>query len=197
MRARSFCRLGLIVLCCQIIVGCGTLREIANLRNVHFGLDALTGLEIAGVDLAGVRTYEDLTAVDLLKIGASVARNELPLSFTLDVLAENPAENGVQARLVRFDWTLLLDDRETISGVFEDEIVIPSGDSRHFPVHIHLDLIEFFDRNSRDIVNLALSLVGQGGQPQNVHLRATPTISTALGPIRYPEPITVISTTVG
>ncbi len=194
---RSIPKLVLLILCCQTLTGCGTLREIANLRNVHFALDALTGLEIAGVDLSGIRTYEDLAAVDVLKIGAAVARNELPLSFTLDVLAENPEANGVQARLVRFDWMLLLDNRETISGVFEDEIVIPSGDSRHFPIQVKLDLIEFFDRNARDIVNLALSLAGQEGEPQNIQLRATPTISTALGPIRYPEPITVVSATVG
>jgi hypothetical protein len=46
-------------------------------------------------------------------------------------------------------------------------------------------------------VNLALSLSGRGGAPTEVTLRATPTIETALGPIRYPRPITIVTATTG
>ncbi|NNE36122.1 MAG: hypothetical protein HKN13_12845, partial [Rhodothermales bacterium] len=152
---------------------------------------------IAGVETSGIRGYEDLGALDIVRIGAAVARKELPVSFVLDVVAKNPAENGVQARMVGMDWTLLLEDRETISGVFEDEVVIPAGETRHLPIRIELDLIRFFEGNARDLVDLALSLAGEGGSAKNVKLRAVPTIQTLVGPVRYPEPITIISTTVG
>lgn len=177
--------------------GCASIREIANLRNVRFGIDALSGLEVAGIDVMGVRTYEDLSAIDVIRIGSAVSQRELPVRFVLDIGAYNPEDNGVQARLVRMDWTLLLEDQETISGVFEEELVIPSGESRHFPISVQLDLIDFFDRNARDLVELALSLAGEGGEAKNIKLRATPVINTVLGPIRYPEPITIVSGTIG
>ncbi len=177
--------------------GCATLQEIANLRNVQFNIDALSGLEVAGIDVMRVKSYEDLSAVDVVRVGAAVSRNELPVKFVLDILAANPEENGVQARMVRMDWTLFLEDVETVSGVFDDEVVIPPGDTRSFPIAIRLDLIQFFDRNAPDLVELALSLAGENGEAKNVKLRATPTISTAVGQIRYPEPITIITSTVG
>ncbi len=176
---------------------CSTLQEVANLRKVDFGIDALTDLRIAGVQAGGLSSYDDLGALDIVRIGAAVSRRELPVSFVLDVLAENPAENGVQARMVAMDWTLLLEDRETVSGVFEEEVVIPSGEARHLPIRIELDLIRFFEGNARDLVDVALSLAGEGGEAKNVKLRAVPTIQTMLGPLRYPEPITIVSTSIG
>ncbi len=186
-----------IVFVMVFLSGCSTLREITNLRNVDFGIDALTDLRVAGVDAQDLGSYDDLSALDIVRIGAAVSRRELPLSFVLDVVADNPAENGVQARMVKMDWTLLLEDRETISGSFEDEVVIPSGETRHLPIRIELDLIKFFEGNARDLVDIALSLAGEGGEAKNVKLRAVPTIQTVLGPLRYPEAITIVSTTIG
>lgn len=192
-------RRSVILACLSIILlpGCATLQEVANLRKVEFGIDALTGLRIAGVEARGLASYEDLGALDVVRIGAAVGRGELPVSFTLDVLADNPAENGVNARMVAMDWTLLLEDRETISGIFEDEVVIAPGETRLIPIRIELDLVQFFDGNARDLVDIALSLVGEEGEAKNVSLRAVPTIQTPLGPLRYPEPITIVSTSTG
>jgi hypothetical protein len=57
--------------------------------------------------------------------------------------------------------------------------------------------VDFFEGSAQDLVNLALSLTGQGGEPTEVSLRATPTVDTALGPIRYPRPITIVSREIG
>ena len=65
------------------------------------------------------------------------------------------------------------------------------------PITISLDLVDFFEANARDLVELALSLSGRGGAPKEVALRATPVVDTPLGPIRYPEPITIVSREVG
>src|SRR5690606_16884328 len=131
-------------------------------RRVDFDITGVASPNLAGVDLSNVRSYEDLGALDAGRIAAAVARGELPLSFTLLVGAENPAENTVQARLVQLDWTLLLDDTETISGVFNDERVIPPGTQVVLPLAMELDLVRFFGRNARDLVELALAFAGQG-----------------------------------
>jgi len=65
------------------------------------------------------------------------------------------------------------------------------------PISMSLNLVDFFQGSARDLVNLALSLTGQGGAPTEVALRATPTVETAIGPIRYPQPITIVSHEVG
>jgi len=177
--------------------GCQTLREVANLRNVSFALDRVGDASLAGIDLRRVSSYQDLKAGDVLSLTQAVTRNELPLAFTLHLNAENPPENDVQARLVEMDWTLLVDDSETVSGLFDDNIVLPPGEARDVPIPIRLDLVEFFDGGAQELLELALAIAGQNGAPKRIQLRATPTIDTAIGPIRYPQPITIASRDVG
>lgn len=179
------------------LAGCATLQQIAALRMVDFSIDRLTDVRLAGIDLSSVRSWSDLGTVDAGRLVLAVSQRALPLDFQLHLTAENPADNSVDARLVRMDWMLLLQDRETLSGVFANELLLPRGQPTDVPITISLDLLEFFDGNAQDLLNLVLALTGQGGAPTEVTLRATPTIDTALGPIRYPQPITIVSRKVG
>lgn len=173
--------------------GCATLQSIAALRQVDFAIDGVADARLAGVAVDRIREYHDLSALDVASIGAALARGDLPLQFQLQVGALNPADNSVAARLVQMDWTLLLEDRETISGRVDREVVLEPGVPGMIPIDIQLDLAEFFQKNARDMIDLALAVAGAGGEPKQVALRATPTIQTALGPIRYPQPVTIVS----
>lgn len=177
--------------------GCATLQQFAALGDVDFSLNGVSGLRLAGVELDRVRSYRDLGLADVGALALAISMNELPMEFDLHVMAENPSDNRVQARLLRMDWTLFLQDRETLSGVLEDEVILPPGEPRDIPISISLNLIEFFDGNAQDLLELALSLAGQGGAPKDVALKASPVVDTPLGAIRYPQPITILSTKVG
>jgi len=177
--------------------GCATLQQFAALRNVAFSLDGVSGLTLAGVDLERVASFSDLGLRDVAAVTMAVTKNRLPMELRLHVLAENPADNGVDARLVQMDWTLFLQDRETLSGIVEDAVVLPPGVPTEVPIAIQMDLMDFFQGSAQDLVELALSLTGQGGAPKDVSLRATPVVDTPLGPIRYPQPITIVSAEVG
>ena len=178
-------------------IGCATLQQIAALRNVEFALDRVSDLRLSGIDLGSVRSFDDLTVLDAGRLALALSRNELPLDFQLHLRAENPAENSTEARLIQMDWTLLLQDRETVSGVFENEILLPPGEPTDVPLSISLNLLEFFEGSAQDLLELALSIADQGGAPKEIALRATPTIQTPLGPMQYPRPITILSREVG
>jgi hypothetical protein len=180
-----------------LAAGCATLRQIAALRAVDFALGPVTGARVAGVDLGPVRSFADLTAGDLARIGSAVARRTLPIEFTLGLEATNPAENQVTARMVRLDWTLLLQDRETVHGTIDSAVTLPAGETRTIPMTMRLDLYRFVQGSARDLVELVLGLTGRSSTPTRVSLRALPTVDTPLGPITYPSPITIVSRTVG
>jgi hypothetical protein len=177
--------------------GCSMLQQIAALRQVDFAIDRVSDARLAGVSIARVRNYQDLSAIDIARIGAALANGDVPMEFQLHLSALNPADNSVAARLIQMDWTLLLEDRETISGRLDREFVFEPGVRTDVPLSISLDLADFFQRNSRDLIDLALAVAGAGGAPKQIALRATPTIQTSLGPIRYPQPITIVSEQVG
>lgn len=175
---------------------CATLRQMAALREVDFSLDRVAGVSLAGVDLSRVRSYEDLGVLDLARITAALTTRELPLELTLHVRADNPQGNGT-ARMAALDWTLFLQDRETVSGGLPQPVPIPDGGSADVPLAIRLDLLDFFQGSGRDLVNLVLGLAGADAPATMVRLQAIPTIETPLGPIRYPRPITIAIRSVG
>jgi hypothetical protein len=179
------------------LAGCATLQQLAALREVDFAIDRVADVRLAGIDLSRVRSYSDLSAADAGRLTLAVSQRELPMSFDVVVRALNPEDNSVDARLVRMEWTLLLQERETLSGTFADETVLPRGEPVDLPIGVSLDLIDFFQGSARDLLDLALDIAGQGGEPTEVTLRAVPTVDTALGPIRYPDPITIVSREVG
>lgn len=197
MRASSFWRpfcAGLLIV--GLLGACQTLREVSNLKDVQFRIDRVSNTQLAGIALRDIESYNDLRGTDVARLASALSRGELPLSFTLHVEAENPASNSVNARLTKMDWTLLLEEQETIAGTFDREIVLPPGTPKDVPVGVELNLIEFFDKNLQQFVGLVTAIAGEG-PPTNVQLRMQPTVRTALGPIKYPTPITVVSKDVG
>jgi len=186
-----------VALLCLFLSGCATLQQFAALGNVDFSLDRVSGMRLAGIDLERIRSFDDIGFSDVAALTLAVAKNRLPMDFRLHVLAENPADNNVDARLMRLDWTLLLQDRETLTGVLEEQVLLPPGQPQDIPVTISLNLMEFFDGSAQDLLELALSLAGQGGEPKEVALKAIPIVDTPIGPIRYPQPITIVSREIG
>lgn len=187
----------LIVGASLVWAGCQTLEQIAQLRHVDFGLNSVSQTHLAGVNIDQKNTLNDVRALEMARLVASLADGRLPLDFRLHIGAENPGENRVAARLVRMDWTLFLEGRETVSGRYDGDVMLPPGEQTDIPIDISLDLVRFFGDNLNDLVQVALSLSGQGGSPRNVTLQATPIIDTPVGSIRYPRPLTIVSRDVG
>ncbi|MBO6576021.1 MAG: hypothetical protein JJ896_09765 [Rhodothermales bacterium] len=177
--------------------GCKTLQQITALKSVDFAINSVNQVNLAGVNFDEVRSYNDLNVLDVGRIVAAVGRDELPLRFTLNLAATNPSDNPVNARMVGMDWTLLLDDRETISGSFNDPRDLPPGIPVAVPIGVELNLISFFRNSAQDLVELVAAVAGVNGAPKRVSLRARPSIDTPLGPIRYPNEITIVSREVG
>ena len=177
--------------------GCAALQQFAALRQVEFAIDRVSGSRLAGVSIDRIRNYRELSALEIAAIGVALTRGDVPLDFTLHVAGVNPQENKVTARLLQMDWTLLLDDRETVSGKVEREYLFEPGVKTDLPITIRVDLADFFEKNAQDLVDLALAVSGAGGSPKRIALRATPTVQTSMGPIRYPGAITIVSKTIG
>jgi hypothetical protein len=192
-RLLSVCAL---LLASTALSSCTTLNQLAALRGVDFGIDRVGNTFLAGIDMQDVRSLDDLSTAQGLVLASNIARGELPLDLTLFLDADNPESNPA-ARLVEMDWTLFLEGRQTISGTFNDEIALPSGQTTQVPIRMRLDLVEFFGNNLGDLLELAAALSGeQGGQSKNIRLQANPTLQTAIGPIRMGE-ITILQQQVG
>jgi hypothetical protein len=196
-RLRVSRTLPLLVAAALLLPGCQTIRELAALRSVDFDFGQVGDVRLAGIDVMNVRSIGDLGILDGARVAAAVAERRLPLTFTVGVLGTNPESNQTTARLIRLDWSLFLDETETVSGVLDGPIALPPGETVNIPVGVALDLFEFFDRSAGDMVKLAGGLTGVTDQATRIRIQATPTVDTPLGPIRYPEPVSIVNVRAG
>lgn len=180
-----------------LLAGCATLQQIVALRQVAFSLTGVQNGALAGVPVARIAAYRDLTVLDAGKITLAVVRKDVPLDVVVNVRADNPADNRTTATMAKLAWTLLIDNKETVSGVLDTNVTMPSGQPVTIPLKLRVNLFEFFGGSAESLLNLAAGLAGLNADPTRITLRATPTISTPLGPITYPRPITIASRTVG
>ena len=200
MRWKSIGTLGIAACACALstLTACQTLQQLTALQNVSFELDGVRDVRLAGVRLDNIQTAGDLGLMGTAQILTAYASGRLPLELTADVVAENPADNSVTARLAKLDWTMMLEGKETVSGSVGSSVSLPPGSPTVIPVSAGLDVLEFFDGSGQDLLDLVLALTGQeGGSSKELSLRLQPTIETPLGPMRYPRPITVFKERVG
>lgn len=173
--------------------GCATLQGILALREVEFVLDRVYEVRLAGVLLDRIDRPEAVSALDLARILGAVAQGTLPLTLRLDVGATNP-EGNPEARLAALDWTLFVQDRETVRGGLPAPVRIPVAGRATIPLDLQFDLLDFVEGNAQDLLNLVLSFAGQEVPPTELRLEAVPVVETSLGPIRYPRPIVIRTT---
>ena len=180
-----------------VVVGaCSSLQQLAALRQVGFALAGVTGGRLAGVDIAKIASGTRLSVLDYGKLTVALARQDVPLDFLVNVEALNPAENKVTAKMVRLGWALYLNDQETIHGVVDTVVVMEPGKPVIMPMRMRVNLVQFFNGPAQDLVDLAAAVAGVNPDPTKISLKASPTIDTPLGPLSYPNPITIVSRTV-
>ena len=179
-----------------VVAGCSTLQQLAALRQVGFALVGVQGGRLAGIDIAKLVSGTRLSVLDYGKLTVALARQDVPLDFLVNVEALNPAENKVTAKMIRMGWALYLNEKETINGVVDTAVVMEPGKPVIMPMRMRVNLVQFFNGPAQDLVDLAAAVAGLNPDPTKISIKASPTIETPLGPLSYPNPITIVSRTV-
>ena len=179
---------------------CATLNALAGLSRIQFKLNDVQQVRLAGIDIANKHSISDFGVMDGVNLLAAFTSGRFPLTFTLNVAAKNPnAPSNSSAlsalQVTDFPWRLLINGNQTVSGNIGAPIGIPSGGmTTMMPLQVTVDLKQFFaNQGYNDLLNLALTLAGQGGASQ-LQLKATPTMSTPIGSLRYPSELTIVNT---
>lgn len=191
------------LLCSVALSGCQQLKNVAalaNIKNLQFKLGDVNGFLLNGVDISN---QTKIGPLEVAKVGAAVARGTLPVEFTLNVLAKNPNTGSGSTQptplyLNKMEWTMIINDRTTISGVVNRELEIPaSGQTTTIPLQMRLDLFKFFnDESAADLIDLALAIGGANGSSTNLKLLAKVAVRVpGFGTVNYPGELTIVNHT--
>jgi len=189
--SRLYIFIPMVLLLAILANSCNFLKEISTLGKCEFRVTTLEDPEIAGVDVSHVRSFTDLSFVDMGVISASFLKGDLPLSFTLNVEVRNP--NPAMAALNGLEYLAFIDDVEVASGQLDRRIEIPAnGGVESIPLRLNTDLIDILKKDSRQaLVNFGLNLADAGNRPTRVSIKIKPTILVGAMEINYPGYFTV------
>ena len=197
---RSFLAIVSVAMLAMVNVSCNALQEIqramVNVSRCQFKIGGVSDFSLAGISLNGKSSFSLSDGAHLL---ATFSQNQLPASFTLNLVARNPNDGTggtpkASATMTSFAWKLIIDSTMTINGNISSPITIPgTGQETTIPLQMQLDLVKFFgDKGYRSLLNLGLALGGMNKSASRITLRAQPTIKTDYGPITYPGEIDII-----
>lgn len=178
-----------------------TFKTLNNLKALQFKLKEVNNFRLSNVDISNKKTVSDFSLNDGLLFGKAYKNSQVPISFDLVLIIQNPnnsnSSDGIDnlsITLTNLEWDLYLENKKTVSGIFSENITIENNNSKEIAININLDLMNFYkDKSYEEIINLALNLGGVGSKPTLLKLDAKPTFKTKLGNIPYPNRINIIN----
>lgn len=185
-----------------IVTGCQSLKDAAGALNafkqLQFKLGDVNNFKLAGVNIATLQNPKNLSITDGVNLFNAYNKKQLPVSFRLNVEAKNPNASSSGSGdffLKKMDFTLYIDNKETINGSVADRLRVPPGGATAIiPVDMSLDLMKFFgDKGYEDLLNLAFAVGGVDGSSSRLKLGARVTVETPLGDVKYPGELTIIN----
>jgi hypothetical protein len=183
---RASGKLRLFLVLTLVAPGCATVRGVSALREVDFEPDRVTGVRLAGMPLDHVRSVEDVSPAEVALVAAGALAGSVPLECQVIVRASNPATNPVAAQILRMDWTLLLDGKDTVGGRLDRRYTIAPGQTVEVPVHVAVDLADVVGRHAGTLIRLGVALAEGRDGPVDLRLRVAPIVDTPLGGMRIP-----------
>ena len=168
---------------CDVVRQAG---EMTRLTKCEFRLYTIEDIHIAGIDVQEVKSLEEMSVFEVVKLTSALAGGSLPLDFKLNIQAKNP--NSGVAAMNKLDWILFIDDIEMTRGVVEERFEIPpNGVVNTLPLQLSIDLLDVLTRDTVEaLANFAFNLAGSGNKPTRIMLQAKPTIYVGNQAIEYP-----------
>ena len=198
MNHRSSLQLLLLAVATLAVValtGCATaqqsFRELSALQDVDVEVAGTRNEVLAGISVSRLQNPDRLRAQDALRLAAAIQQRNLPLQLTVDLDAKNSGAHQT-ARILSIDWRLLLQEREAVAGRVGAQPAIAPGRSIQIPINLKLELMQFFGDDLEELVRVARRIAGDDGAADaEAFLMVTPTVETALGPLRSPRELRI------
>ncbi len=171
-----------------MLTGCDVLKQVEGMQMLtkcEFRINTISDIQLAGVNVSGVKKISDINPLDALIITNAWLSNQLPLDFNLNLEVKNP--NNQPASMNRLDWILFIDDMQMLEGAVNERFVTGAGETGNLPVQIGFNLAEVLKGESKDkIISTALGLVDGSGKSTRVMVKLKPSLMVGQQTIMYP-----------
>ncbi len=187
-------KLLLICLLAITCTSCGISRQTQQLKALEDCDYKITGantITLAGTDvkkLIGSKTI-DLSSLPGLAFG--YLKKDIPLKANLQVEISNPS--SALAAINNFDYIILVNKQELVSGTIDQRINIEAGKSVTVPIQMNANIYPFLSNQSimKDISDFLGSTTTGNEKKGLVTLKIRPSVMVGGALVKYPGFITI------
>lgn len=152
------------------------LQGIANLANCSYALKNVDQLYVAGVNVKNI-TNGNISAADVIKIGAAIVSKNVPLTMNLNIDVSNPTEQP--ASLTNMDWIMEIDGKKMAAGTTTTTYNIAAGRTTTVPLGISTDIYELFSKDGKTALTNFIKSFNSDGTSSKVAVKIKPSINVA------------------
>jgi hypothetical protein len=121
------------------LLGCGA-AKLQRLKNCEFSFSGITDVTISGQKLDDLKNEKKGGLMGSSLLSTFLFSKEVPVVFTVKISIKNP--NTKVAALDKMEWTAFIQDKELLSGVFNQHFEIKPGETITLSIPVYFDLKE-------------------------------------------------------
>jgi len=173
------------ILFLSVLIQCSSLLEVEKLKNCEFRLERLESMKIDGIKISKFHSINDLGIMNATKILQDLSKGSLSSEFDVILNVNNP--NNSMASMEKFDYMVLLDENEVITGSLNDRIEIPANKSIEFPLSASVNVSKLTKQNTiSELMELANSLSDKNAIEKRVRIKVKPYVRIGKKALKYP-----------
>ena len=172
---------------------CGTKSDVDAFKEAKYSLSGINEVKLNGVNVLNKKRPEDFSFSEAALLISAFSDNNLSAYSSLGLNVELDEANQDRSMTVtRLKWQLLLDGKQTLSGIVDEPVELRHG-LNTINVRTPIQIVE---ENGKPGLNNLLRLVtmlseNNGSTKPDVVLQIKPTIQTSVGAIEVPAFINV------
>lgn len=164
---------------------CSSLRQMEKLKNCEFRIERIEGTNIDGIAIRKFQSVSDLGIMNAAKILQDLSKGSLTSEFSVIISVNNP--NNSAALMEKFEYIVMLDENEVITGSLNDRIEIPANKSIEFPLSASVNISKLIKQNSIGALMELANSLNKGSAVQNrVKIKIKPSIKIGKKTLKYP-----------
>lgn len=180
----------LLVLCSTLLTmsSCSLGKQksaLKNFENCQIEIVGISSLQVSGTDLTPLLQNQSLDLKRLPGLAMGFLAGSLPLNTTLKVQITNPTRRI--AGVKEFEYKLAVENHELLSGLWNEPIEVPPGETLVVAVPIQTDIYPFVRDQQVLQKIMGFFQASEAQDPVSLTLQLKPTLELGNKKVAYPR----------
>jgi hypothetical protein len=174
-----------------MITGCKNINDIKAFSEAKYSMRDISDIRVNGVNVSNKSRIDQFRMSEMATLLSAYNRNNLQADALLGLNVELADGSNREITISQLKWQLLVDNKETLSGVMEEPVKLQAG-LNTIPVHTPVMVTETNgQRNFEGLMQLVTLFSQEKEERPNIILQIKPTVQTSMGNVESPNFIQV------